>query len=94
MRHSVKIAQSNYLKKINSKENSCDELKDKVIDLENENKEIKENCHPENTKGDIKKYNKRRRDLIYQLNKYNRVVRESSLKTYNIIFDNDLKKYV
>jgi len=94
MRHSTKIAQSNYLKIINSKENSCDELKDKVIELENENKEIKKNCPTENTKADIKIYNKRRRDLIYQLNKYNRVVRESSLKTYNIIFDNDLKKYV
>ena len=41
-----------------------------------------------------KKYTKNRRDLIYQLNRYNRVVRESSLTKYNITYDKILKKYV
>ena len=94
MRHSANTAQTNYLKIIDNKENNCDELKEKIIELQNENKEIKENCPPEKTKKDIKIYDKRRRDLIYQLNKYNRVVRESSLKTYSITFDKDSNKYI
>ena len=94
MRHSANTAQTNYLKIIDNKENNCDELKEKIVELQTENKEIKENCPTEKTKKDIKIYEKRRRDLIYQLNKYNRVVRESSLKTYSIIFDKDLNKYV
>ena len=94
MRHSANTAQTNYLKIIDNKENNCDELKEKIIELQNENKEIKENCPPEKTKKDIKIYDKRRRDLIYQLNKYNRVVRESPLTKYNITYDKNLKKYV
>ena len=94
MRHSAKTAQTNYLKIIDKKENNCDELKEKVVELQNENKKITEDCPKENNKKDQKIYNKRRRDLIYQLNKYNRVVRESSLKTYNITYDKELKIYV
>lgn len=98
MRHSVGTAQKNYLKIINKEANSedCEKLKEKVIELEDENKELVNNLNNVNIAPKIseKKYTKNRRDLIYQLNKYNRVVRESSLTKYNITYDKNLKKYV
>jgi hypothetical protein len=92
MRHSIKTAQTNYLKV--TTENNCDELKDKVIELQNENKRNNDNYLNVNTKIEQKLNIKRKRDVLFQLNKYNRIVRESTLKKYNITYDNNLKKYV
>jgi hypothetical protein len=97
MRHSVATAQKNYLKIINKTEDlDCEKLKEKVIELEDENKELVNNLNNVDIVPKIseKKYTKNRRDLIYQLNRYNRVVRESSLTKYNITYDKILKKYV
>ena len=95
MRHSIETAQRNYLKIVDeTKESDCDKLKETVIELQNENKEITQNLDNVAPKENGKLYIKRRRDLVYQLNKYNRIVRESSLLKYNITFDKNLKKYV
>ena len=94
MRHSIETAQRNYLKIVDeTKESDCDKLKETVIELQNENKEITQNLDNVAPKENGKLYIKRRRDLVYQLNKYNRIVRESSLLKYNITFDKNLKKY-
>jgi len=90
MRHSVETAQRNYLK-VNT-ENNCDELKDKVTELQFENKTISDKINNENINSKL--YNKRKRDVLFQLNKYNRVVRETTLKKYNIHFDKGLNKYI
>lgn len=88
-RHSINTAQTNYLKV--TTENNCDKLKDKVIELQNENKNMADNYLNVNNKIDEKLNIKRKRDVLFQLNKYNRIVRESTLKKYNITFDNNLK---
>lgn len=94
MRHSVETAQRNYLKITKNEGENCDELKETIIELQNENKEIKENAKNDVSNTNEKINSKRRRDLLYQLNKYNRIVRESSLQKYNISYDNNLKKYI
>jgi hypothetical protein len=92
MRNSIETAQSNFLKIFDeTKESDCDKLKETVIELQNENKEITQNLDNVAPKENGKLYIKRRRDLVYQLNKYNRIVKESSLLKYNITFDKNLK---
>ena len=43
---------------------------------------------------DTKLYKIRRRDLLYQINKFNRVIRQSSIDKYKITYDDINKKYI
>jgi len=102
MRHSVITQQRNYLKVDKDKDELNDQEKDlKIIELQNEiinlNKKIQELQKLEIKNEDIpiddKKYKKKRRDVIYMLNKGS-LPRDSTLQKYNIVYDEQLKKYI
>lgn len=98
MRHSVMTAQKNYYKIIDD-----DNKEDNNIEIKKENKKeliyeidnLKtklDNCENKNKISD-KVYNKRRRDVIYKANSKNFIIKENTLKKYNIEYDETLKKY-
>lgn len=96
MRHSVTTSQTNYLKNINENDENDDEIKTKDTkdELIEENLKLKAKvdiCEPAE---DTKLYKIRRRDLLYQINKYNRVIRQSSIDKYKISYDEINKKYI
>jgi hypothetical protein len=43
---------------------------------------------------DDKLYKKRRRDIIYNINKKGTIPKEDTLKKYNIVYDDDKKLYI
>jgi len=97
MRHSVNTASKNYFKDLDDgkpmqrddeieklkKEN--DQLKAQVLELEQK---------LQSYEPDKKMYNKRRNDVLYNLNKKKATPREDTLKKYNIKYDNDKEIYV
>lgn len=95
MRHSTITAQRNYLKIDDN--NNDDDLSEedkkietkKINELQTEIYKLKENCEKEAPTGN---YTKKRRDVIYTLNKGS-LPRESTLLKYNIKYNNELKKY-
>jgi len=99
MRHSVMTAQRNYLKVFDDEKVVDDKKNNTILTQENEilkNKLV--NCENENKLTDAQ-FNKRRRDIIYKANrkineggKY--IIKESTLKEYNIKYDEETKKYI
>jgi predicted fused transcriptional regulator/phosphomethylpyrimidine kinase len=97
MRHSQQTASQNYRKILNTEQRenkNCDEVNKKLVILEQANRELnnKLKAYQEN-KEDIRKYKKRRRDIIYQLNKNGREPRQDTLTRYNIKLNTDTKIY-
>ena len=97
MRHSVMTAQKNYYKIIddNKEDNKIEIKKENKKELINEIDDLKtklDNCENENKISD-KVYNKRRRDVIYKANKQGFIIKENTLKKYNIQYDETLQKY-
>ena len=88
MRHSVMTSQRNYRKIIDNNVTN-DELKNKVELLDQQLK----SCESKNMIDD-KLYKKRRRDIIYTINKKGVVSKEDTLKKYNIVYDDDKKLYI
>ena len=88
MRHSVMTSQRNYRKIIDNNITN-DELKNKVELLDQQLK----SCESKNIIDD-KLYKKRRRDIIYNINKKGVIPKEDTLKKYNIVYDDDKKLYI
>ena len=88
MRHSVMTSQRNYRKIIDNNITN-DELKNKVELLDQQLK----SCESKNMIDD-KLYKKRRRDIIYNINKKGTIPKEDTLKKYNIVYDDDKKLYI
>jgi len=88
MRHSVMTSQRNYRKIIDNNVTN-DELKNKVELLDQQLK----SCESKNIIDD-KLYKKRRRDIIYNINKKGTIPKEDTLKKYNIVYDDDKKLYI
>ena len=95
MRHSVMTAQRNYLKVDNSLENK-EQKENNIVNLQIENNKLKDQINnlKEINETDNALFNKRKRDIIYNLNTKKRNPRQSTLNKYNIIYDDKLKKYV
>jgi len=89
MRHSVATSQTNYLKNIDNDEIKINDTKDELIE-ENIKSKV-DICEPPE---DSKLYKIRRRDLLYQNNKFNRVIRQSSIDKYKLKYDEVNKKYI
>ena len=97
MRHSVNTASKNYLKVSNEKPKTAEEqlinLNKIVIKLNSEVIEYKNKLLAyENNDEDIKKFNKRRNDIIYLLNNGKKSKTET-INKYNIKYDDQTKKY-
>ena len=94
MRHSVMTAQRNYLK-VDSLENK-EQKENNIVNLQIENIKLKDQINnlKELKETDDTLLNKRKRDIIYNLNIKKRTPRQSTLNKYNIIYDDKLKKYV
>ena len=94
MRHSVMTAQRNYLK-VDSLENK-EQKEINIVNLQIENIKLKDQINnlKELKETDDTLLNKRKRDIIYNLNIKKRTPRQSTLNKYNIIYDDKLKKYV
>lgn len=93
MRHSVMTAQRNYLKVDNLLENK-DNKDNNIINLQIENNNLKEllkNCDEINNNP---LFNKRKKDIIYNLNNKNREPRQDTINKYNIIYNDKIKKYI
>ena len=88
MRHSASTAQRNYYKI----DDETPAEKEKTVGiLQKEIYEIKTNC--DNNEPTDKAYNKRRRDVIYCINKKSVSPKESTLSKYNITFNEKNNKY-
>lgn len=89
MRHSQQTATQNYRKILNSEQKesiNCDAVNKQLVILEQANRELTNKLRAyQDTKDDINKFKKRRRDVIFQLNKNNREPRQDTLKRYNIL---------
>jgi len=95
MRHSQKTAQLNYNKVFTTehREDDCREAKKLLVQKEQELRELTILLEAYKlNKGDTTLYNKRRRDIIYNLNSKGRAPREDTLKKYNIIKENSIYK--
>ena len=88
MRHSVMTSQRNYRKVIDNNITN-NELKNKIELLDQQLK----TCESKNIIDD-KLYKKRRRDIIYNINKKGTSPKEDTLKKYNIVYDDNKKLYV
>ena len=88
MRHSVMTSQRNHRKIIDDNITN-DESKNKVELLDQQLK----SCESKNIIDD-KLYKKRRRDIIYNINKKGTIPKEDTLKKYNIVYDDDKKLYI
>ena len=88
MSHSVMTSQRNYRKIIDNNITN-DELKNKVELLDQQLK----SCETKNIIDDTL-YKKRRRDIIYNINKKGVIPKEDTLKKYNIVYDDDKKLYI
>ena len=88
MRHSVLTSQRNYRKVIDNNITN-NELKNKIELLDQQLK----TCESKNIIDD-KLYKKRRRDIIYNINKKGTSPKEDTLKNYNIVYDDNKKLYV
>lgn len=95
MRHSVITAQSNYLKVgLTNPENKEDVVSNLQIENNNLQRELKECKEETPVCADDATYRKKRRDVLYLLNKKGVVSKEKTLKKYNIKFSDDLKEWV
>ena len=104
MRHSVPTAEKNYNKIFDNKivENNdvnCDEVKKDLYQAEQQ-KDVLLNklsaysqTTPEN-KSDINHYKKKRRDILYNINKKGRIPREGTLEKYEIGYDDETGMYI
>ena len=87
MRHSTGTAMRNYFK---LEDETPEEKEHTVAILQKEIFEVKTNC--DNDTSNDKEYKKKRRDVVYTLNKGSKP-RESTLQKYNITFNKDTNKY-
>jgi hypothetical protein len=87
MRHSTGTAMRNYFKLADE---TPEEKEHTVSILQKEIFEVKTNC--DNDTSNDKEYRKKRRDVIYTLNKGSKP-RESTLQKYNITFNKETNKY-
>ena len=87
MRHSTGTAMRNYFKLADE---TPEEKEHTVTTLQNELYEVKTNC--ENDTSNDKEYKKKRRDVVYTLNKGSKP-RETTLQKYNITFNKETNKY-
>ena len=95
MRHSQKTAQLNYNKVFTTeeREESCKDARKLLIEKEKQLLELINQLDAyQKNKPDVKNYDKRRRDIIYNLNTKGRTPRDDTLKKYNIIKDNSIYK--
>ena len=98
MRHSVNTASKNYLKISNEKPKTTEEqlikLNKIVIKLNSEINEYKNKLLAyENNDEDTKKFNKRRKDIIYLLNN-GKQSKTTTIDKYNIKYDDKNNKFV
>jgi hypothetical protein len=93
MRHSVATSQTNYLKNIDddNDEIKTNETKNELLEENIKLKNKVEICEPPE---DSKLYKIRRRDLLYQNQKFHRVIRQSSIDKYKLKYDEVNKKYI
>ena len=63
-------------------------VREEIRELENKLKAFQD------TKGDDKRYKKKRRDIMYNLNTKGRKPREDTLTKYNITYDEDKKIFI
>ncbi len=96
MRHSQKTAQLNYNKVFTTEqhEDNCKDTKKKLIERDLQVRELLNQLDAyRKSKPDDTVFNKRRRDIIYNLNTKGRSPRDDTLKKYNIIFNSSANKY-
>ena len=98
MRHSVHTASKNYLKVSNNEavepEEEIKNLNKTIIELKNNVDEYKNKLLVyENDPDDDKKFNKKKRDILYLLNNKDRKSKPETIKKYNIIYDEKSKIY-
>jgi len=92
MRHSQKTAQLNYNKVFTTEqhEDSCKDTKKKLIECNLYTKELLNQLEAyRKNKPDEIIFNKRRRDIIYNLNTKGRSPRDDTIKKYNIVKNNE-----
>jgi len=109
MRHSILTAQKFYIKVSNKNDDDKQDdekteteiieiLKIKINELSKKNKELENklkaytNINDENI-NDVKQYNKKRRDVIYNLNVKKRKAKQDTITKYNILYDDETKLY-
>ena len=93
MRHSILTDSKNYYKIVDDDENNnkkydveeSEEIKNKLLYCENKAK------YEENLNNDKSNFDKKRYDVIYNLNKKGTTPKDSTIKKYNLKFD-DTKK--
>jgi len=104
MRHSVNTASRNYNKVIESeeitKQNTAENLNELIVKLESQKNELENKLSvyipPVKDEEDLKAlkhYKKKRADVLYNINKKNRVPREDTLKIYDIKFNKETNMY-
>ena len=96
MRHSQKTAQLNYNKVFSTEfiEEDMKETKKKLLDCEAEVRELKNKLDAfEKNQTDVQAFNKRRRDVLYQLNTKKRQTKKTTIDKYNIVFNSSSQKY-
>jgi hypothetical protein len=96
MRHSQKTAQLNYNKVFTTEfiEEDLKKTKQKLVERDIQIRELQNRLDAfEKNKPDKQVFNKRRRDIIYQLNTKNRNAKQSTIEKYNIIFNSSSQKY-
>ena len=104
MRHSVNTASRNYNKVIESeeitKQNTAENLNELIVKLESQKNELENKLSvyipPVKDEEDLKAlkhYKKKRADILYNINKKNRVPREDTLKIYDIKFNKETNMY-
>jgi hypothetical protein len=98
MRHSVNVAQKNYNKVLNTEGKDENEL---LIEAKNELYDLQQKLHDCNKNEGLHQIKenkvltkKNRTDALYNINVRNKQPKESTLKKYNIIYNEELKKYI
>ena len=99
MRHSTDTAARNYYKVVELDpveiENKYKDAEKIIIEQQTKLKELNNKLEAyQNNKDDIKLFKKRRGDIIYNLNKKGREAKETTLKKYDIKYNNEKKIYV
>ena len=99
MRHSVMTASTNYNKVLDldpiEVENRFNESQKIIVEQEGRIRELQNKLDGyETSKDDIKTFKKRRSDIIYNLNKKGREAKETTLKRYDIKYNDDRKLFV
>ena len=96
MRSSVQMALKFYRKINRNEDKTIENIKEALKDENNELKIMLNDCEEKLRllEPDKKLYNKRRSDIIYHINQKKVVPRATTLKKYNITFDETQNKYI